>query len=129
MPDGLGASTRVTRGSRSAVRGISPKAGRAQVARGSGGASTPWNLATREERGRAGEDLAASLPLMRRTLTLCRTALAGAALAVLLTACGGGGNDTSTSSSSSTTTSSSSSSSSSAAAANTEFCQQASTLD
>src|SRR3954466_15043079 len=65
---------------------------------------------------------------MRRTLTLCRTALAGAAVAVLLTACGGGSNDDSASSSSAKTTSSSSSSSS-AAAADTEFCQQASTLD
>src|SRR3954451_1442616 len=65
---------------------------------------------------------------MRRTLTLSRTALAGAAVAVLLTACGGGSNDDSASSSSAKTTSSSSSSSS-AAAADTEFCQQASTLD
>jgi hypothetical protein len=65
---------------------------------------------------------------MRRTLTLCRTALVGAAAAVLLTACGGGGDDNSASSSSAKSTSSSSSSSS-AAAADTEFCQQASTLD
>src|SRR3954454_2794224 len=63
---------------------------------------------------------------MRRTLTLCRTGLAGAAAVVLLTACGGGSNDSASSSSSKTT---SSSSSSSAAAADTEFCQQASTLD
>jgi len=66
---------------------------------------------------------------MRRTLTLCRTALAGAAVAVLLTACGGGSNDDSASTSSAKTTTSSSSSSSSAAAADTEFCQQAATLD
>src|SRR4051794_24397895 len=66
---------------------------------------------------------------MRRTLTLCRTALVGAAAAVLLTACGGGGDDNSASSSSSSKTTSSSSSSSSAAAADTEFCKQASTLD
>src|SRR3954451_23597751 len=65
---------------------------------------------------------------MRRTLTLCRTGLAGAAAFVLLTACGGGdSNDSASSSSASETTSSSSSSS--AAAADTEFCQQASTLD
>src|SRR5437764_1000377 len=62
---------------------------------------------------------------MRRTLTLCRTALAGAALAVLLTACGGGSNDNSASS---TSAKSSTSSSSSAAAADTEFCKQAATL-
>ena len=66
---------------------------------------------------------------MRRTLTLCRTALAGAAVAVLLTACGGGSNDDSASTSSAKSTTSSSSSSSSAAAADTEFCQQAATLD
>jgi hypothetical protein len=67
---------------------------------------------------------------MRRTLTLCRTGLAGAAAVVLLTACGGGSSDDSASSSSSkTSSSSSSSSSSSAAAADTEFCQQAATLD
>jgi hypothetical protein len=65
---------------------------------------------------------------MRRTLTLCRTALAGAAVAVLLTACGGGNSNDSASTSSAKTTTSSSSSSS-AAAADTEFCQQASTLD
>jgi hypothetical protein len=65
---------------------------------------------------------------MRRTLTLCRTGLAGAAAFVLLTACGGGdSNDSASSSSASETTSSSSSSS--AAAADSEFCQQASTLD
>ena len=64
---------------------------------------------------------------MRRTLTLCRTALAGAAVAVLLTACGGGSNDDSASTSSAKSTTSSSSSS--AAAADTEFCQQAATLD
>src|SRR3954447_23741761 len=63
---------------------------------------------------------------MRRTLTLCRTALAGAAVAVVLTACGGGSND---SSASSTSAKSTTSSSSSAAAANTEFCKQAATLD
>jgi hypothetical protein len=62
---------------------------------------------------------------MRRTLTLCRTALAGAALAVLLTACGGGGNDNSASSTSAKSTTSSSSS---AAAADTEFCKQAASL-
>jgi protein-tyrosine-phosphatase len=61
---------------------------------------------------------------MRRTLTLCRTALAGAAVAVLLTACGGGSSNDSASSGSATT-SSSSSSSSSAAAAGTDFCQKA----
>jgi hypothetical protein len=66
---------------------------------------------------------------MRRTLTLCRTALAGAAVAVLLTACGGGSNDDSASTSSAKSTTSSSASSSSAAAADTEFCQQAATLD
>src|SRR3954470_7608754 len=65
---------------------------------------------------------------MRRTLTLCRTGLAGAAAFVMLTACSGGdSNDSASSSSASDTTSSSSSSS--AAAADTEFCQQASTLD
>jgi hypothetical protein len=63
---------------------------------------------------------------MRRTLTLCRTALAGAALAVLLTACGGGGNDNSASSTSAKSTTASSSS---AAAADTEFCKQAATLN
>jgi hypothetical protein len=66
---------------------------------------------------------------MRRTLTLCRTGLAGAAAFVLLTACGGGNSNDSASSSSSKSSTSSSSSSSSAAAADTEFCQQASTLD
>ena len=65
---------------------------------------------------------------MRRTLTLCRTALAGAAVAVLLTACGGGSNDSSASSTSAKSTTSSSSSSSSAAAADTEFCKQAAGL-
>src|SRR4051794_21002484 len=65
---------------------------------------------------------------MRRTLTLCRTGLAGAAAVVLLSACGGGSDDKSASSSSSQT-SGSTSSSSSAAAADTEFCQQAATLD
>jgi hypothetical protein len=65
---------------------------------------------------------------MRRTLTLCRTGLAGAAAVVMLTACGGGDSNDSASSSASQTTSSSSSSSS-AAAADTEFCQQASSLD
>jgi len=64
---------------------------------------------------------------MRRTLTLCRTALAGAAVAVLMTACGGGNSNDSASTSSAKTTTSSSSSS--AAAADTEFCQQAATLD
>jgi hypothetical protein len=63
---------------------------------------------------------------MRRTLTLCRTALAGAAVAVLLTACGGGSNS---SSASSTSAKSTTASSSSAAAADTEFCKQAATLD
>jgi hypothetical protein len=71
---------------------------------------------------------------MRRTLTLCRTALAGAAAFVLLTACGGGdGEDTASSSSASETTSSSSASGSAegsadAPAADTEFCQQAGTF-
>src|SRR4051794_8374393 len=63
---------------------------------------------------------------MRRTLTLCRTALAGAAVAVVLTACGGGSNDNSASSTSAKSTTASSSS---AAAADTEFCKQAATLD
>jgi len=63
---------------------------------------------------------------MRRTLTLCRTGLAGAAAFVLLTASSGGSDDSASSSSSASgTTSSSSSSSSSAPAADSEFCQQA----
>ena len=62
---------------------------------------------------------------MRRTLTPCRTGLAGAAAFVLLTACGGGSDDSASSSSASGTPSSSSSSSSSAPAADSEFCQQA----
>src|SRR4051794_9358341 len=65
---------------------------------------------------------------MRRTLTLCRTGLAGAAALVLLTACGGGNSDESAGSSSAQS-SSATSSSSSGAAADTEFCQQAATLD
>src|SRR4051794_19601186 len=66
---------------------------------------------------------------MRRTLTLCRTGLATAAAVVLLTACGGGDGNDSASSSSASETSSSSSSESSGAAADTEFCQQAASLD
>ena len=66
---------------------------------------------------------------MRRTLTLCRTGLAGAAALALLTACGGGSSDDSASSSSSSPTTSAGSSSSSAPAADTEFCQQAATLE
>ncbi|MGY1601197.1 hypothetical protein [Geodermatophilus sp. SYSU D00815] len=67
---------------------------------------------------------------MRRTLTLCRTTLAGAAAFVLLTACGGGDSgETSASSSSAETTSSSAAESSSAAPeADSEFCQQAGTF-
>lgn len=65
---------------------------------------------------------------MRRTLTLCRTGLAGAAAFVLLTACGGG-DDTASSSSSSASETTTSSSSETGAAADTEFCQQAASLN
>jgi len=72
---------------------------------------------------------------MRRTLTLCRTGLAGAAAFVLLTACGGGSSEDSasstTSSSAAETTSSASSSSAEASGpqAGSEFCQEAAGLD
>ncbi|MGY1617241.1 hypothetical protein ACI797_10925 [Geodermatophilus sp. SYSU D00691] len=64
---------------------------------------------------------------MRRTLTLCRTALVGAAAVALLTACGGGDSEDSAASSSSseTTSSSAAESSSEAPEADSEFCQQA----
>src|SRR3954463_2839138 len=52
MADGLGASTRVTSGSSSAVRGISPGAGGAQGARGSDGGSTRATVAARGGGGR-----------------------------------------------------------------------------
>lgn len=68
---------------------------------------------------------------MRRTLTLCRTGLAGVAAFVLLTACGGGSTDAASSSSSSSAsapTTSSSSAENSAPAADTEFCTRASAL-
>jgi hypothetical protein len=67
---------------------------------------------------------------MRRTMTLFRTGLAGAAAIAMMSACGGGSSDDSASSSSSTSseTTSSSSSESSAPEADSEFCQQAAGL-
>jgi hypothetical protein len=62
---------------------------------------------------------------MRRTLTLCRTALAGAAVAALVTACGGGSSNDSAATSSAKTTTSSSSSSSTPDPAAAQFCTQA----
>jgi len=61
---------------------------------------------------------------MRRTLTLCRTGLAGVAAVVLLTACGGGSNSAS-SGASDTTSSSASASSGGGKAQNSGFCTQA----
>ncbi|WP_448626607.1 hypothetical protein [Geodermatophilus sp. URMC 64] len=63
---------------------------------------------------------------MRRTLTLCRTGLAGVAAVVLLTACSGGDSDDSAASSSAseTTTSSSATSSSATDPEAAAFCQQ-----
>src|SRR3954447_6595354 len=66
---------------------------------------------------------------MRRTLTLCRTGLAGVAAVVLLTACSGN-DDTSASSSSSAAASTSASAAESSGSASTapaaeEFCTQA----
>jgi hypothetical protein len=62
---------------------------------------------------------------MRRTLTLCRTGLAGVAAVVLLTACGGN-DDTSASSSSGAAVSTTASSAASGGSASTDaFCTQA----
>jgi hypothetical protein len=74
---------------------------------------------------------------MRRTLTICRTGLAGAAAVALLAACGGNDSTNASSSSSSTsssssaaaTTTGSSSASAGGPAADTEFCKQAATVD
>jgi hypothetical protein len=67
---------------------------------------------------------------MRRTLTLCRTGLAGVAAVVLLTACGGN-DDTSASSSSASGSPSAGSaeSSGSGSASGSEFCTQAASLE
>jgi hypothetical protein len=62
---------------------------------------------------------------MRRTLTLCRTGLAGAAAVVLLTACSG--ND-GTSASPSSASGSTSSSSAESSGSGSEFCTQAASL-
>jgi hypothetical protein len=64
---------------------------------------------------------------MRRTLTLCRTGLAGVAAVVLLTACGGGDSSDSaaTTSASETTSSSAAESSATGGAADSQFCQDA----
>src|SRR3954453_3433206 len=62
---------------------------------------------------------------MRRSLTLCRTGLAGVAAFALLTACGGGSSNDSSSSASDTTSSSAAESTSGGDASSSEFCQQA----
>src|SRR3954468_16315912 len=65
MPDGLGASTRVTSGSRSAVRGMPPNAGSCQVLRGSTGAFTRGTLAPRRPSAPAQVDAAGAQPRHR----------------------------------------------------------------
>jgi hypothetical protein len=66
---------------------------------------------------------------MRRTLTLCRTGLAGAAAVVLLTACSGNDDTSASSSSASGTTSASpAGSSGSGSKSGSEFCTQAASL-
>ena len=69
---------------------------------------------------------------MRRTLTLCRTGLAGAAAVVLLTACSGNDSTSASSPSSSSaaasTSASSAPSSGSGGASDSEFCTQAASL-
>jgi hypothetical protein len=117
--DGLGASTRVTSGSRSAVRGIAPGAGSSQVVRGSTGILTPGTVAA----GWAAD----TVGRMRSPAPLLRCALAGAAV-VLLTACGGSGDDEPTAASSTSAPAASSSAPASGTATPDpvaqEFCGQ-----
>lgn len=101
MVEALGASTRDTSGSRSAVRGSAPGAGSPQPVRGSTGALTHRTLAVAVGAGAA----AASVGGMRAPALLLT---AGLSAALLLTGCGG-------SDEGSTAASSSGSSSSSAA--------------
>src|SRR4051812_38884331 len=68
---------------------------------------------------------------MRRTLTLCRTGLAGVAAAVLLTACSGSDDSSASSSSSAveSTSASAGASSGSGSGSGSEFCTQAASLE
>jgi hypothetical protein len=134
--EGLGASTRVTSGSRSAVRGIAPGAGRSQVARGSTGVFTSGTVAAAVARGAVGSRrprtaAPSTVGGMRSPAPLLRSALAGAAAVVLLTACGGSGDEepAAASSTSAPATASSAPSSGTAAPdpAAEEFCGQMTT--
>ena len=127
IPEGLGASTRVTSGSSSTVR--LHRAGARQVpccARV--GRDVHARHGSRAIRPLAHS--AASLATMRRTLSLCRSGLAAAAAVVLLTACGGSDEDTNASDSTSSSSSSSASETTenTAPQADSAFCTEAAAI-
>jgi hypothetical protein len=134
MLEALGASTRDTSGSRSAVRGSAPGAGSPQPVRGSTGALTHRTLAVAVRAGAA----AASVGGMRAPAPLLT---AGLSAALLLTGCGGSDEGSSAASSSGSSSSSAAPTSSGSPAAGSSappsatsaeaaaFCQEAVSLE